>query len=120
MVSHDESLLSKTSGLSLSRFYNRCIDSLILMFLRSICIISSAEDEPTKLVLLKIGFLYKFLVKLFREIFFTTILEDFIFSETTDFFLTAKNWIEFNGERELQTSNVGYLNIRGEMKFLWH
>jgi len=36
MVSHDESLWSKTSGLDLSRFYNRCIDSLIVNFLQSI------------------------------------------------------------------------------------
>lgn len=36
VVSHDELLLSKTSGLNLSRFYNRCVDSLIVNFLRSI------------------------------------------------------------------------------------
>lgn len=35
VISHDESLSSKTSGLDLFRFYNRCIDSLIMNFLRS-------------------------------------------------------------------------------------
>lgn len=116
MVSHDESLLSKTSGLNLSRFYNRCIDSLILMFLPSIFIISSAEDEPTKLLLLKIGFYinswWNFLGKFFHD--------DFgrLHFRKLRILSSAKNWIKFNGERELQTRNVGYLNIREKIKFL--
>lgn len=62
MVSHDESLLSKTSGLNFSRFYNRCIDSLIFKFLRSIftfyrALKTRAEYKYELLLLSKISFI---------------------------------------------------------------
>lgn len=58
VISHDESLSSKTSGLDLFRFYNRCIDSLIVNFLRSFFFyISNTEDELNPLLLSKIDFM---------------------------------------------------------------